>query len=353
MKNFPARLKAARKMNGFSMQNLADKLEGQISKQAIGRYEQGQIKPSPQNLYLLCNALGVKSDFFTRKISVELLEDISYRKLECLPVKKQEEIKARTIDYLERYIELEEILGLKNNFNNPISKRKINTFSDVEDVADELRSLWNLGDEPFHNIVELLEEKDIKVIEIETDDAFSGMSAETRDGYRVIVLNKISDVSVDRKRFTALHELGHHLLNLDNFKDDKATEENMCHYFAGAMLLSKNNLHSELGGKRKNIHLKELIFIKEQYGISMQAILHRAKNLNYISEHHFNEQRKIFKGLKIQKREPGNFCGNEHSTRFLQLIIRAVAEDYITTSKAAALHNVKLADFRKEMNQLE
>ncbi len=130
-------------------------------------------------------------------------------------------------------------------------------------------------------------------------------------------------------------------------------EERMCNHFAGAMLLSKDSLRSELGGKRKNIHLKELMLIKEQYGISMHAILIRAKKLNYISEFQYSEQMKMFKRLNILRSEPGNFCGNEHSKRFLRLLIRAVAEDYITTSKAAVLYNVKLADFRKELNRLE
>lgn len=353
MKNFPERLKSARKMNSFSMQDLSDRLDGKISKQAIGRYEKGLMKPSPKNLYLLCRALGVKSDFFSRQISVELMPDISYRKLERLPVKKQEEIKEKTIDYLERYIELEEILGLENKFKNPVLGLKISDYPDVEKAAEVVRSIWNLGDEPFHNIVELIEEKGIKVIEIETDEAFSGMSAKTNNGHRVIVLNKISSIPIDRKRFTALHELGHHLLDLEKFKDDKKTEELMCHYFAGAMLLSKGSMNAELGGKRKNVHLKELILIKEQYGISMQAILYRAKNLAFITDNHFRDQMTMFGRLNIRKVEPGEFCGNEHSTRFFQLTIRAVAEGFITTSKAAALFNVKVAEFRKELNQFE
>jgi hypothetical protein len=52
-----------------------------------------------------------------------------------------------------------------------------------------------------------------------------------------------------------------------------------------------------------------------------------------------------------KKREPGEYQGYEKSNRFKQLIYRAVAEEIISSSKAAALDNKKLAEFRDELAQ--
>jgi len=325
MKNFPERLKAARLMNGYSMQDLENKLEKKISKQAIGRYEKGLMKPSQQNLFLLCQALNVKLDYF-HKEKIVILAKVSFRKLQKLSAKKQEEIKQKTADYLERYIEIEDILGLNNKAANPIAYIEIKDFPDVEKAAIKLREAWHLGQDPLLNITEIIEENGIKVFQLDMDAAFSGMSVQTNNGERAIVLNTHETIPTDRKRFTALHELGHQLLHIKKLSNDKKEqekqEEKLCNYFAGAMLSPQNSLERELGGKRQNIHIKELKLLKEQYGISMQAILYRAKDLGYISPYHFKQQMIVFSRLGYRKNEPAEFCGKEQSNRFMQLIVR-------------------------------
>jgi Zn-dependent peptidase ImmA (M78 family)/transcriptional regulator with XRE-family HTH domain len=47
-RSFGARLRAARKMAGFSMEDLAAKLGGVVTKQAISKYERGLMMPSPE-----------------------------------------------------------------------------------------------------------------------------------------------------------------------------------------------------------------------------------------------------------------------------------------------------------------
>jgi hypothetical protein len=50
---------------------------------------------------------------------------------------------------------------------------------------------------------------------------------------------------------------------------------------------------------------------------------------------------------KTKEKEFGVYNGLEHPIRFLQLLIRGVAEEVISTTKAAALNNQKLGDFRE------
>ena len=54
---FGVRLRAARKMAGLSMADLAAKLGGLVTKQAISKYEQGRMMPSPEVLERLISVL--------------------------------------------------------------------------------------------------------------------------------------------------------------------------------------------------------------------------------------------------------------------------------------------------------
>ena len=103
MKYFAERLKAARKMNGFSLQDLSDAIANRLNKQALQRLETEEAQPDSETISLLSKALKVTSDYFFRESTVTL-EDLRFRKLKKLPVKEQEKVKANTIDFLERYL---------------------------------------------------------------------------------------------------------------------------------------------------------------------------------------------------------------------------------------------------------
>ncbi len=54
MKHFPERLKAARKMNGYSLQDLSDAINNQFNKQALQRLEIGGQSPTVKSsVYLV------------------------------------------------------------------------------------------------------------------------------------------------------------------------------------------------------------------------------------------------------------------------------------------------------------
>lgn len=166
MKNFPARLKSARLMNGMSIQDLVDRLDASISKQAISRYENGIMKPSGERLLLLSKALGVKPDYFERDIEVSL-EEPSFRKLKSLPVKEQDRINQKAIDYLERYLELESILGEETSLNISLFQYEVDSLEKIEEAAENFREKMAFGSDPLLNLTERLEERGIKIVELE------------------------------------------------------------------------------------------------------------------------------------------------------------------------------------------
>src|SRR5690606_41124562 len=83
---FAERFKSARLMKGFSLQDLADALDNQLSRQALHRYEKGEVIPDAEKINLLSKALNVSPDYFFRTTKVEL-SDVEYRKLSKMPQK--------------------------------------------------------------------------------------------------------------------------------------------------------------------------------------------------------------------------------------------------------------------------
>lgn len=90
------------------------------------------------------------------------------------------------------------------------------------------------------------------MVEIEASDAFSGLNGTLENGTPVIVINK--QMSTERKRFTALHELGHALLHFPEDMDEKM-EEQYCNIFANEVLMPRQTFFQSIGEKRHDIAL--------------------------------------------------------------------------------------------------
>jgi len=168
--------RAARKIAGFSMEDLAKRLGGMVTKQAIGKYEKGLMLP------------------------------------------------ARAV--------LERLLGTEVPFVNPLADAATRTSEDVETAATEVRRRWELGLGPIVNLLGVLEERGIRVFETSGPEGFEGLSG----AFGALPFVAVSrDVPADRVRFTAARELAHVLCGFP----ERDEAEGACHAFAAAFLLPK------------------------------------------------------------------------------------------------------------------
>lgn len=344
---FANRLRSARLLNGFSLQDLADKIDNKISRQAIFKYESGAVVPNSEMINILADVLNVRPDYFSRETTVEIGQ-IEFRKQTNFSSKEQKKVIEQTREYLSRYLELEMILNLEPLFQNPLKNIDvIRTKHQIDNATEELRDKWELGMDSICNVAELLEENGIKIIEVHADGLFDGLQTLVNDKVPVIAYNSKLSNKPDRIRFTLLHELAHLLLT---FSDDLSytQREKLCHQFAASMLLPKKALVQELGIKRNKISIQELGNIKKEYGISIQAIVMRALDCEIIDSGFVGRFFNYLNLMNWKIDEPISYDGVEKSKRFDQLLYRALSEEQVSTSKAAALKNMKLADFRLE-----
>ena len=344
---FSIRLKQARIMQGLSMESLCEKANYAFSKQAISKYETGKMMPDSKSLIILSNVLGVSIDYFFRPISVSI-ENVEFRKKAKLGIKQIDSIKELVRDKLERYFEIETIIDIQVEFNSVFNNVLIQGEDDIISIVARIKEEWKLGEDGINNLIEILEENKIKVIEIDAPDSFDGLSGYANGKNPVIVLNKNFDS--ERKRFTALHELGHLLLNFDGSIDEKRIE-NYCNLFANEMLISQNVFIQKIGMNRKDISLQELQDIQSQFGISIDALMYKAKWLNIITDFRY-------KTFCIKKNQTHKFkeeveksrYKQEMSNRFTRLVYRALASEIISISKAGSLLNIPVNAIRKELN---
>lgn len=329
-------------MTGLSQDELVKRIDGLVTKNAISKYEKGEMMPNSNVLIALARALDVKTDFFYREFSVAI-ENIEFRKRSKLGRKKENSIKERVVDIVNRYLELEQFLNIQSDFDNPIKDFQVRDKWDVEEAANKLLAAWNLGHNALPNVIDLLEDKEIKIVEIDAPEEFDGFSGWADGKYPIIVLNKA--FNLERKRLTALHELGHLLLQ---FSDDiKHKEiEKMCFQFGGSLLFPYDTFKIEFGENRKHFAINELVVMKETYGMSIQAIMARAHTLELIPQFTYIKFRKWISSNRTEE-GLGEYIGVEESKRFNQLLYRAASEEIISMSKAANLSNQKLAQFRK------
>lgn len=337
------RLRRARKAAGMSLRSLGESVG--LSHAAIKKYEDGQAVPSSDVLLKIGRVLNVRVEYFFRP-DIVALGGVNYRKRSSLPQKHIDAITHVIIDQIERRIELE------NQFPSPPVKgflpvaglpERIHDLAQVEEVANMVRGAWEMGIGPIPDLVDLLESNGVRVFMInsEANLKFDGLAASVGD-MPVVVVG--SNWPGDRQRFTLAHELGH--LMMSERISEEIDEEVAANRFAGAFLLPRESIYKEIGKRRTVIELQELGLLKNEFGISMAAILHRALDLDIVSPSYYQMQARLFRSRGWHVKEPGDPYAAEKEHVFKQLVFHALAEEYIGESKAAELMNASLDQFR-------
>ena len=163
----------------------------------------------------------------------------------------------------------------------------------------------------------------------------------------VAVVNRAT--SGERQRFTLAHELGHMALQVAARLDvEKAT-----HRFAGAFLMPAEALRAEIGARRSSIGWDELFDLKRIFGVSVQALTCRCRDLGIFSSSVVQRLFREFSRLGWRRppyQEPLAMPG-ETPKRFGRLCFRALAEGAVSEAKAAELLGIPIRDLNRRMEE--
>jgi Zn-dependent peptidase ImmA (M78 family)/transcriptional regulator with XRE-family HTH domain len=348
---FGERLRRARLMRGLTLREVAECLAeagSRLSHAALQKYEKGLMGPDSTVLLALARVFGVDAGYFFRQKSVSL-GNIEFRKLTKFPEREVNRVREEAADFFEKYLQIEQVLEISCARLPQADLRHLSPDQDgelareAEKAAGMIRREWKLGEAALSNVHELLEEHGVKVKEVEAAEGFNGFSGWADDHTPVIVLAAWLKNDLPRKRLTGLHELGHLVLKLPDGLTHKQ-KESLCYRFAGAMLLPAVAMRARLGTKRPDgISYPERIGIKEDWGISIAALMRRAADLGILSAGQLKSFH--FMNRNNRKQEPGHWEATEKADRFEQLVYRATSQELITRAKAAELLDVTLREF--------
>lgn len=353
---FQDRLRLARSRAGLSLRDLSAAIGGEVSAQAIGKYENGDMMPSARVLTLLGKNLGVSLDFLMSS-QVAGLGGVEFRDSKNTGAKQRSQIEAIVIEEVERYLMIEEILEIADDGPDlgGLVDRHVERLVDADRFADELRSHWKLGSDSLPNITGLLEDKGFKIVEADLPDRVDGLTClvkrtDGRAPLPVIVVKK--DAPLERRRFTLCHELAHRVIATVGSGLDK---EKVMHRFSGAFLMPKDHLWLEAGGRsRRGFARAELIRMKHIYGVSAVALLMRLVAIEVLSDSGLSFAFQTYargwrtvEPLPIRP-QPG-LWGAEKPERFMMLVYQALAEHMISVPRAAQLLRKSLGDIELAM----
>jgi len=296
------RLKQLRLARNLSLEALAAEMGGIVTKQAISKYENGRAQPSPVVMTKLASVLGVKAAYFFREPTINL-EFIAYRRSPTLRKREKERVKSIVEQALEYRIRLQELSGQFDESMIPIRKWKVNDLEDTEKAAEELREHWELGLAPISNACDTLEDHGLAVLTVEANKKFDGISAIAYDDeqhVKAVATVTRRDIDGERQRLNLTHELGHIVLDIPKEID----EEQAAFRFGAAFLAPRKRVFDEVGEKRALIQVAELLLLKRQFGISMQALVYRLHDLGVITDSYYRRWWSLFDNYRWRTREP-------------------------------------------------
>ncbi len=325
------RLKQLRMAQGLSLEGLAAKLGGIVTKQAVSKYEQGRSQPSPIVLSKLATALGVKAAHLWRDPSIHV-QFIAYRKGSGLLKREQEKVKSLVTEVLEERVRLQMLTHPTDGVSLPVKILTVKSVEDAERAAESLREQWNLGLDPVASVTGVLEDRLVHVLEVEAGEKFDGISAVayTEDDQLVaaaVVTRR--GLPGGRQRLNLAHELGHLTLNIA----EEVDEEQAAFRFAGAFLAPANAVYRIVGRQRSLIGGDELLLLKQRFGLSGQALLYRLRDLGIITESYYRQWCIDINKLGWRKREPYEIPPEQ--PQWLRCrVLRALAEGLVAPGEA-------------------
>lgn len=292
------RLTLARQLAGLRKNALA----GVVGKTpaAITLYESGAKRPSPPAVAELAMALGVEPRFFLPSGAAPAAPPPHFRSLRSTTqlARDQAEAYARVV--------LEIAVAAQRHVDFPAAR--LPSFPVALDRADdapeaaarELRAHWDLPEGPVAHTVRSAERHGVLVV-------FTPPQAASVDAYSVsdperplVLLNPAKD-DYYRQRFDVAHELGHLVMHADEEPGNQIVE-NQAHRFAAELLMPREQIADLLPAKADWARLAKL---KETWGVSLQALLFRARQLGRMRDTTYRNAMATISSRGWRRREPG------------------------------------------------
>lgn len=287
-------LATARRAKGLSQEQLAS--AAGVTQEAVSRYESGRRVPQKDVLVNLSRELGVTPEFLegVDKIKGAWAVDAHMRRRATAPATVWRRLEAR-LNMLRnhaRYLYEEIDVRAEHTVPNFDS-----FFTDPEEAARMTRMQWRMPIGPVRGLTAWLEAAGCLVLEEDFGTPRVDGLSQWVDDHPVLLLNITAPV--DRKRWTAAHELGHLCLHTRDIGDDVEREADA---FAAEFLMPAEVIRPQL----RNLTLGRLFDLKRVWGVSIQALVDRAHQLGLLASQRRTALYKQMSAHGWRRQEPGS-----------------------------------------------
>jgi Zn-dependent peptidase ImmA (M78 family)/transcriptional regulator with XRE-family HTH domain len=299
-----SRLTLARHLAGLRKSDLAARVEK--SPTAVAAWESGAKNPTAATVAQLALSLSVDPGFFAVRPDDVAASSATphFRSLRSTSQLARDQafaygqLAVDIVGSLERHVEFPD-LELPSF---PVAT-DCRDLDGPEQAARFVRERWEVGDGPAGHLVRLLETHGILVV-------FSPTQAASVDAYSftsrlrpVVVLNPIKR-DYYRQRFDVAHELGHLVMHGDAEPGGR-TVEVQAHCFASELLMPADEIRDHLPSAMGANAWRTFAKLKEQWGVSMQALLFRARQLGRLSDVSYRNAMTTISARGWRREEPG------------------------------------------------
>lgn len=283
----PQNIRRVRASRGLSQGNVAEKAG--LSRNAYRSIEIGEAEPRVSSLQGIARALDVPLPELLAE--PPRLSSVRFRSGKLRTNKAQarrDEVVVRVARWLADFNGLEKLLGSAQRYAlDGLSDRLARQSGPERPIQAAQQGREALGlrpDEPIRDVCGLLESAGVKVwpAAMEPDDFF-GLSVAAGDGGPAVVANVRDDISVERRIFTAAHELGHLLLHPGAYDVDKVNEdegeEKEADLFASRFLMPNEVFRKEWRDTYGLPFVDRVLHVKRLFRVSYQTVLFRLVEL--------------------------------------------------------------------------
>ena len=293
--NVGERIKAARIRARLSQRALARQLG--ISAMAVCKYERGEIRPHPNVLNRMAEILKVDTDFFFRSPSVRVVQML-FSEEETISQAMESELRVYLEEALTEWLEFEQLkkVTVPHPFPSP-EQFPIRTEEGAEETAVALRRAWDLGMDPIHSVVGVLEDQGVRVIEWEYSVP-AGWGV-LDNGEIVLGIQRGADPLTVRWEVARLVGGWFAIEAKESFK------ARMRERFARSFLVPQEVAQRELEQIGEDLSPEELMILQEKYGLRADQWIIRAMELGKIDQEKVRELMRAVQRLRQENPTQG------------------------------------------------
>jgi Zn-dependent peptidase ImmA (M78 family)/transcriptional regulator with XRE-family HTH domain len=320
---YGARVRQARELRALTQEELAR--AALISQPAVAQIEADRIQPQPDVLAAVARKTGFPVGFFEQEPRDDFpLGSLLFRARRSMTQRQ------RTIVHRCGEILFEAANRMRARLEvGPVKLPRLSgslLVRDLDHAAELVRTALGLSpDAPIKNLLRSAERAGVLIVPLPISASkFDAYSLWTGEGIPVISL--FENVPGDRQRFSVSHEIGHLVLH----EMPESNVETEADAFARRLLLPEEPMRAEMAPP---VTLSTLAPLKPRWGVSMQVLTYRARDLGLISE---RQQRYLFQQMNQRgwlQHEPPNLNVPRERPRALQKMAEVLFGDPVDLEK--------------------